>query len=285
MWGAWPVLVNQYAVEIPPVLFAAIATLFGSFAALAYALVQGTYKELAKKEAYASLFMITLFIVVIPYSLFFLGASKTSGVNASMLLLAEIPFTLLFTHFIGEKTTRLKLLGAGGVFVGALLVVFNGNEGLNAGDLIIIASTASYPIGNFYAKKALQQVSPATILFVRFLLGSAFLFALSFVFEDEAKNVVATFNEYWLVIAGLGIVFLGIGKVLWYASLKHLDISKAISLAMTFPLASLVILIAFYDASLTPLKWIGVAIMLIGVFFSVKRPSIASEKTKYHVNT
>ena len=54
---------------------------------------------------------------------------------------------------------------------------------------------------------------------------------------------------------------------------------------MTFPLASLVILIAFYDASLTPLKWIGVAIMLIGVFFSVKRPSIASEKTKYHVNT
>jgi len=50
-----------------------------------------------------------------------------------MLLLAEIVFTMIFTPFIGEKNTALKMLGAGGVFVGALFIMYQGSFSFNMG--------------------------------------------------------------------------------------------------------------------------------------------------------
>ena len=122
LWGLYPVAVHSGSANIPPLTFAASITIIAALGALAYALATGRAGELLRVRAYPALLMITLCIVIIPNSLFFIGARQTSGVNASFLLLSEIIFTVLFTPFIGEKTTRDKLLGAGGVFFGALFL-------------------------------------------------------------------------------------------------------------------------------------------------------------------
>ncbi len=106
LWGMFPVFVNQGAKTIPPLMFAACSAMVAAIGSFVYLLFKGKLFELKKKDAYFSLLMITLFIVVIPYSLFFVGASNTSGVTSSMLLLSEIIFTLIFTPFIGEKNTK-----------------------------------------------------------------------------------------------------------------------------------------------------------------------------------
>ena len=224
--------------------------------------------------------MITICIVIVPYILLFIGASKTSGVNTSVLLLSEIIFTLIFTHFIGEKTTGYKLMGAGGVFIGALFILYNGSFQLNIGDILIIISTITYPIGNFYAKKALNVVSPAIILFTRFLLGGLFILGFALIVEPNV-NFGEIISNYWLYILFSGLILLGIGKVIWYEGLKRVDISKAISLTMTFPLFSLLVLVAIFKESVSIYQWIGIIIMMIGVFFSIKRPSVDPQTTKY----
>ena len=170
LWGIFPIMVNRGSHNMPPLTFAAISTLLAAVVSFIHTVLHCKLHELKKKEAYASLLMITLCIVIIPYVLFFIGTRKTSGINTSLLLLSEIIFTLIFTPLIGEKTTIEKLIGASGVFIGALLILYNGKFQLNVGDLMVIASTATYPIGNYYAKKALYQVSASTILFVRFFL-------------------------------------------------------------------------------------------------------------------
>lgn len=280
MWGIFPVLVNRGTQNIPPIMFAAITTLLAAFGSFLYAALKGKLHELKNKKSYSSLLMVTLCIVIIPYILFFIGSSKTSGINSSFLLLSEIIFTLLFTPLIGEKTTTKKLIGAIGIFIGATLILYNGTFTLNAGDILIIFSTATYPIGNFYAKKALNYVSPAIILLVRFFLGGFFIFFVALLAEPQS-NITETMFQNWEIILFTGIVLLGIGKVIWYEGLKRLDISKAISLSMTFPLFSLIVLIAFFQEIPSTFQWAGILVMAFGVYFSIKRKSTDPALTKY----
>ena len=280
LWGLFPVLVNQGVKSIPPITFAALSTLLAAVGALAYALLRGTLSEIKNKKAYFPLFMITICIAVIPYILFFIGAKMTSGINASMLLLSEIIFTLIFTHFIGEKTTALKLLGTGGIFSGALFIVYNGSFSLNLGDILIILSTLTYPLGNFYSKKALNYVSPSLILFVRSVAAGLLLLVFALFFESKT-NLGSIISQHWLLLIFNGLVLLGLSKIFWYESIKRVDLSKAIALVMTFPLFSLVALVFFFNEKISIYQWIGISIMMIGVYFSVKRRSVDPKITKY----
>ncbi len=280
LWGIFPVVVNRGTQSISPLLFAAITTLLAACGALVYAVATGKLYELKNKKSYVSLVMVTLCIVVIPYILFFIGSSKTSGINSSLLLLSEVIFTLLFTPLIGEKTTVAKLVGAFGVLIGAAFILYNGTVHVNIGDMLIIVSTATYPIGNFYAKKALRVVSPAIILLVRFFLGGCIILAVALA-VGPASNITSVIAEQWKLIVLTGFLLLGLSKVLWYEGLKRLDISKAISLVMTFPLFSLIVLIAFFDEVPSIFQWVGIAIMAVGVYCSIRRPSTDPALTKY----
>ncbi len=279
-WGVFPVLVNKGTQNIPPLMFAAVTTLLAAVGFLIYTALKVNLHELRNRNSYKSLIMVTLCIVIVPYTLFFVGSSKTSGLNSSLLLLSEIIFTLVFTHFIGEKTTIMKLVGALGVFVGALLILNNGKSQLNVGDLLVILSTATYPVGNFYAKKALNFVSSSTILLVRFLLGGFFILITSLFFEPQS-NIFQPIIANWGLILFTGLILLGVGKIIWYEGLKRLDISKAVSLAMSFPLFSLLVLMVFFKETPSLLQWLGIIMMAIGVFFSIKRVSVNSALTKY----
>jgi drug/metabolite transporter (DMT)-like permease len=277
-YGIFPVVVNRGSRHLPPLFFAAVSTLLAAAGALIHIALQGKLSELKSRESYASLLMVTLCIVIIPYTLFFVGSSKTSGINTSLLLLSEVVFTLMFTPLIGEKTTFEKLAGAIGVLIGSALILYNGGFRLNAGDAMVVASTITYPIGNFYAKKALARVSPSTILFVRFGLGGVFLFLLAtFV---EPVNLTTILGE-WPLLIFTGFFVLGLGKILWYEALGRLDISKSNSLGSTFPLFSLILLVGVFRESVSRYQWIGIVLMMVGVFFSAKRRSVDPKLTKY----
>lgn len=280
LWGIFPVMVNRGSHKIPPLTFAALSTLLAAAGSFIYTACKGKLYELKKKESYASLLMITLCIVIVPYTLFFIGSSKTSGLNTSLLLLSEIIFTLMFTPLIGEKTTIEKLRGASLVFIGALLILYNGKFHMNTGDLMVAASTATYPIGNYYAKKALHQVSASTILFVRFSLGGLFMLAVAMLAETQSSAVDIIYID-WPTLLFTGLILLGMGKIVWYEALGRLDISKAISLGMTFPLFSVIILIVIFKEAISHYQWIGTVTMLLGVFFSIKRSSVDPGLTKY----
>jgi len=278
LYGIFPVVVNRGSRLLMPLTFAAVSTLLAAFGSFVYTALKGSLSELKKKEAYSSLLMVTLCIVVVPYGLLFIGSSRTSGINTSFLLLSEIVYTLMFTPFIGEKTTREKLVGALGVLIGAGLILYNGKLRLNIGDIMVVASTITFPIGNFYAKKALFRVSPSTILLVRFSLGGLFMLLLAMLLE--AHSWTSVLGE-WPLLLFTGLILLGVGKIVWYEALGRLDISKAISLGMTFPLFSLVVLIGVFRERVSPYQWMGIGVMMIGVFFSVRRPSVDPRLTRY----
>lgn len=280
LWGLYPIMVNQGVQVIPPIFFSAIGILVACFVSFFYALYQGHLNDLRKSESYREIIMLTLCIVIIPSVLFFIGTSSTSGLNTSMLMLSELIFLLIFAPFFGEKNTTEKCISATAVFIGAGFLLYNGTPKINSGDILVFLSALTYPIGNFYTKKVLNTVSPEVILFIRSLIGGCFLLAISFAFEPQIDRV-GIIAEYWKLILLVGVLFMGFEKIMWYEGLKRLDISKATTLLMTFPLFSILTLLIFYSVEPTTYQWIGIIFMALGMFFAVKRKSIDPNLTKY----
>jgi drug/metabolite transporter (DMT)-like permease len=272
--------VNRGAQQIPALTFAAAALLVSAAGFFLYAVATGTLTQITRRAAWRPVAMVVLLVIVIPYSLFFLGASQTSGVNTSLLLLSELVFTVLFTPFFGEKTTTVKLLGAGGVLAGAVLIVSNGRPELNLGDSLIILSTVCYPFGNLYTKRALNHLSPASLLFLRSSLGGLVILALALAFEPAGSLMHLT-GRQWVLVVLTGLLVLGVAKVLWHEGLKRVDISKAVSIGSTSPAVSLLALVLVFHEPISAYQLAGAAIMAVGVYFSIRRRSADPALTRY----
>lgn len=272
LWGLFPILGKIGTAAIPPITFIAVSLVVAAISCLVYSAFSGTLHELTERRAYVPLLLVALFIIVVPYTIYFLGIQHTSGVNASVLLLSEIIFMLLFTPFMGEHTTPHKVIGAVGVLIGALCILYRGTFIPNIGDMLIIASTITYPWGNFYARKALRLVSPITVMLVRTVLGSIALVALSFAIEGPWP--VTLLREHWLLIVVNGALVIGFTKILWYEGLRRLDVSKATSLTMTFPLFSLIGVVALLHEQISALQFFGMVFMGLGVLFTLRRRAV-----------
>ena len=277
--GVFVVFVHQRVQEIPPLTFAALSTLLGAIPPLIWLLRSRSWQEYNNRQIYIPLCIVALCSSVLPYGMLFLGASMTSGLNTSMLLLTEIIFLMIFSHLIGEKTTTLKVIGATGVFVGAVIMMYQAGAQFRVGDLLVTLSTVPYFFGNFYSKKLLMVVSLQAIMLFRFVAGGMILLIIARFFEREVA-VIPLIQTYFLTLLISGIIFLGVGKILWYESLKRMDISKAVLIAMTFPLFSLALLLVLGE-KITIQQWIGSSIMIVGVFVTLLRPSVDPMKTKY----
>lgn len=267
-----PIVANYTSKHTSPILAAAISTLFTALILFFILLGLGRLKEIFNREALYPIIGNTLFNIVIPLALIFIGTSRTSAINTTLLHQIELPFAFLICGLIyQEKITSQKLLGGFIILVGTIAVLYNGAFNFNMGDFLIIAGTLFYPFGNHYAKQALALVHPSIILFLRTAMGGAALLILSFLLEgpDTAVFVALKENFVYLLLFGLGT--LGIAKLLWFEGLKRLDVSKATAIVIAGPAFSLVFAVLFLREIPTLYQLAGFAVILAGLFILTKQ--------------
>ncbi len=278
-WVLFPILAYSATRIMPPLWFAALSAWVAAVLLFIYFAAKGQWQELGKREAYFPIAQVTLCIVVIPYALFNVGSSLTTGVNSSLLLLSEIIFTLILTHWYGEKTTWLKVAGSGAVLLGLIGLLYEPGQSISVGDMLIILSTSTYPIGNFYNKRALTYTTPAMILMSRFVLGAGLLTIIALLWSDPLtmQHIGGT---WWMIMLN-GFVVLSIGKLLFYEGLKRLDITKAITLGSVAPALSALYFLIFTSEALLWYQFIGMAILTLGLWLTFRRKSASIERTRY----
>ncbi len=267
--GLFPVLVHIQVQSIPPLALAFVTHLCAFVGALAYGLYEGSLAELWNKKYLATLSLIAITIIVIPLSLFYVGASLTSGINTSALTLSEIVFTVLFAQFWGEQLTKNKVLGAVAILSGAILLLYQPGGTWRMGDFIILFSTITYPIGNFLQKKMLKQISPASLLVGRLALAVPIL-GVMYLLSNEAVQWGLVWQNHWIMILVIGLVNTVIGKILWFKGLKTIDVTTGVSLVMTFPLYSVLFLWLSGTETISMKQLLGIGIMLVGVYYALR---------------
>lgn len=276
-----PVMVNRGVKNIPPLMFAGVSFIMSALFFLFICFYQKRLSEFKQKKSniFFDLLLITIFIVIVPYTLFFIGTTKTSGLNSSLLQLSELLFALVVSYFVGEKNTINKYIGAGGILVGSVFLMYHGSLKLNFGDILIVLSAISFPLGNFYAKKVLNVLSPSVVLFFRYLVGGFFIFFLSLIFENYT-NFKEIFFDNLVYFLSYGFIVMPFSTFLWYQSLIRLDISKATSLNMLYPFFSVLILMILGE-KINITQLIGIIIIFLGIYFTFNYSSTDPKLTKY----
>ena len=131
---------------------------------------------------------------------------------------------------------------------------------------MIIAGILFFPIVCIYGIKALKLTTPAVILFVRSILGGTILILISLLFENYQVSFSRYVVDNFKFILLNGVFICGLSRLLWYEGLKRLDISKATSLAMSYPAFSLFYSYIFLKEIPTIFQWIGFMIIFCGIF-------------------
>lgn len=126
-----------------------------------------------------------------------------------------------------------------------------------------------------------KDLKPAGLLLIQTVVSSISFLIIVAAMGDFMLMFTIGWNALLPLISAaiMGII---IGNLLYFASLQLIGVSKAYPIAMTYPLLTYVLEVAFFpDVSFEWLKLLGIAIVIIGVvFISLSKVNGENSKSK-----
>ena len=172
---------------VPEALDPFVMTFFRMMGAaiLFWAISPFTKKEKVPPRDIMLFFFASLFAIVLNQTSFIYGLSKTSPIDASLVVtLLPIVTMLLSAIIIKEPITWLKAVGVLTGASGAIILVLNSNNesssGSMIGNLIVLGSVTSFALYLTLFKDLISRYSPLTAMKWMFLFAALLTFPMSF---------------------------------------------------------------------------------------------------------
>ena len=196
----------------------------------------------------------------------------TTASDALLLLnLTPIFAVILAAPILKERITLDKFIGLLLATIGVTLIVLNTSPNIATinlqrilGDIIVIASTFFFAINGIAGKIAVKYENAVTVTFYSTLFAVPFIWISAAVFEDITVLFrMSTFT--WLVIAWVAIVNTVMAFILYYESMKTIEVSRVqITLNLIAVWGVLMSVIILHE-TITLLQITGGVLTIIGV--------------------
>ena len=146
------------------------------------------------------------------------------------------------------------------------------------GEFAALGAAVTWAVAPIMYKKALSGVSPVSANIVRCATNAAFL--VLFLVASGLVGVLASLPiGVAIVVVVSGLVGLGVGDTLYMYALKSIGVARAVPLATSYPLFSLVWATFFLGQAVTVPAVVGTVVILIGIWL-LSREKI---ENKFHV--
>jgi drug/metabolite transporter (DMT)-like permease len=216
-------------------------------------------------------------------SVFSLGLWATSleyiSVAKSMLLNNLTPiFTTLGSWLLFRKKFDAKfLVGMVIALVGAIALGAEDLHGVDnnlLGDGCALLSAVFLAAYLMMVEKLRSRFSATTILLSRAIVGSIVLLPVTWLSEDQLFPATA---PVWGAVIALGIICEGFGQRLLADSMSHFSCSFIALFLLLEPILSTILAWIIFAEQLSPLTWIGFAVVLTGIYLATSSPSTEKE--------
>lgn len=177
----------------------------------------------------------------------------------------------LATVLLKEKLPKEFFLWAGLAIIGAYFMTFGLSvPNFSTGDKTTIAAlfallaAFSFSSSTVLSKRALRNVDYEMGTYLRFLFASIIMFIISASTGDIYSVAIVTPKQ---IIIFLIIAFTtgGAAIFLYYYGLKRISASVASICELAFPLTAVVLEYFVHDNILSPVQWMGAAVLLISI--------------------
>lgn len=290
LWGsAFPAIKSGYALfQVPAgdtaaqILFAGIRFFCAGALVILFTSLAGRKILLPQRENVGSIVKTGLVQTVLQYFFYYIGLAHTTGVKASILMAANVFFTILVVSllFRMEKLTGRKLAGCLLGFVGVVLINLPGG-GMEVsfdllGDGFILLSAFSNAFASVCIKKYSQTMSPVLLSGYQFMFGGAVMIAGALACGGRLSNVTPAGVALMAYLAMLSAV----AYSLWSVLLKHNPVSKVTIYSFTNPIFGVTLsALILREGSSFGLKGVAALLLVCAGIVFVNRVPAGAEKT------
>jgi drug/metabolite transporter (DMT)-like permease len=269
LWGLFPVITILSFKVLSPLVSLGWSSLFATLFFAVVISIKKKWHEIKNTSALKNILWATFFIGIISQLLYFFGLRYTSAGNAAIIALTETLFSYLFFHvFRKDYFPKQHIIGSALMIVGAFIVLFPNTDKFRFGDILILCAVMMPPIGNFFQQKARKMVSSESMMFVRSLISTVFVFFLAYVFKtDFSYSNLRTSLPFVLIN---GILLLGLSKIFWIEGIHRISVTKSNALASVSPLLTLLFAWLFLHNSPTIWQMLSFVPMFFGILLLSK---------------
>ena len=211
-------------------------------------------------------------------------------VNLSVVILLQklqpVFAIALATIFLKEKLPKEFFLWAGLAIVGAYFMTFGlSAPNFSTGDKTTIAAlfallaAFSFSSSTVLSKRALRNVDYEMGTYLRFLFSAIIMLIIASTTGDISNLNEITTKQ---IVIFLIIAFTtgGAAIFLYYYGLKRISASVASICELAFPLTAVVLEYFVHENILSPIQWIGAAVLLMSILMvsGLKVPSLLNSK-------
>ena len=210
------------------------------------------------------------------FNFLYFQCMELSEVSVAVILLYTSPVWLMFFGrlLFKERFTTAKIVALCLPVSGCVLVsgVLGGAVTLTPAALLCgLASGFFYALYSVFGTIALKKYNPFTVTFYSFLCAAV---AAVFVSNPgHAIQIAVQDPAAILIYLGLTVVSSVTPYILYNSGLQHLEASQAGILATAEPMMGCILGIFAYGESATPLKIIGIALIIAALVISGLKPN------------
>lgn len=256
-------------------LVAAVSNGCAALAALLVLAARGQLPQLVAPLLAPRLLAIGALGTAAAHLCFYLGASRTSAIVATLCLQIEPAYALLLTWLVlGHRPTRRRL-GATALLLGGIALALGAGsfEG-SAGIWLLLVTPLCWQLSHLVVLRRLVGVPAVVLSGGRYLYGGALLILLWAVAGAGAPPRAELWSLLPLLAVQGAVLGLG-GTLLWYEAIARLDLTRATSIVVPLiPLLSLAASFALLGEVATPRQWLGLGLTAGGILLFVTGPAV-----------
>ena len=270
-WGIsyiWSKIVFEYYTPLTTIFFRLIISVVFIYL---FIVLTNRIEKIYRKDYW--LFVVGAFFN--PF-LYFIGESyglNQVSASISAFIIATIP---VFTPFVGyfifrERLSKLNIAGLLVSFVGVFFIILKKNMELDAspkGIALLFLAVFAAIIYSVFVKKLTAKYTPTTIIFWQNLLGVFYFLPLFFYFDASTFLDVKPSLTAVLSLIFLGTFASSLAFILYTFVIHHIGISRANLYTNLIPVFATIVAFFVLDEVSTPLKLIGMIVIVIGVILS-----------------
>lgn len=270
VWGfnlsALVVLVNS----IEPITLTAARIFVAGIAVLVITKLTGIFR-LPTKNEWKTILIITIFNVAFHHIFLALGLTRTSGVNAGIILGAAPLVTMVLSIIILRNSiSRLRALGFLLGFIGILITSLAGAEGMDTvsiGDVMIFLSMFMQAFSFILISKLNPTFDPRLLTGYMLLIGSVFIFILSGLFEGNFAQLAQLFTwKLGGIFLFSAIIATAFGHMTYNFAIKNVGPTETTIFVNLNTLFALLGASLFLGEPILKNHYLGLIFILVGVF-------------------
>ncbi len=202
--------------------------------------------------------------------LFFMGLTRTSAINASMLSSADILCVLIGARLLLKETlNRMQVLGGGIVLIGILVINLASPDvsvSVHLGDAFILVGAMISGLGSVLFKKYLSHVMPELAILIRNFAGIIAVAILGIFVQQSFAQEVAAFPLHKVFLL-LAFAFFSryLDLTFFYESLDRLPATTLSLIQIGTPLSGLFFAFLILGEQIHSYQVLGCVFILFGM--------------------